>query len=246
MKLIDKLTLQTGIDIPFISAHITIHNPTIEEISFIGEENFHIGVHFLCFDRNRLSAEDKINLANMSDFEIFMDMINNPQLVKYKVNAMMVLALLFPKYKIKIDKDKIILQLEDISSINNLNYEEFKNILQQIFCLNIDADGKDSSLNPADGLAKKIAEKIQKGKEKRAKSKGEKEQNISIYGHYISILSVGLQKNKKDLVNYTVYQLRDEIIRFQLKEAFDMNIKVRLAGAKDVEEVDDWMKDIHS
>lgn len=245
MKSIDELTLQTGIDIPFTKAHVTIHNPTIEELGYIGEENFHAGVHFLCFDRNRLSAEDKTNLANSSDFEIFMNMINNPQLAKYKVNVLMVLALLFPRHKIKIDKDQIILQLEDISSINNLNYEEFKSILQQVFCLNIDAEGKDSSFNPADDLARRIAEKIQKGKARREKAKGEKEHS-SIYGQYISILSVGLQKSKKELTKYTVYQLRDEMTRFQLKEAFDMNIKARLAGAKDVEEVDNWMKDIHS
>lgn len=245
MKSIDELTLQTGIDIPFSAARVTIHNPTIEELGFIGEENFHAGVHFLCFDRNRLSAEDNLNLAKMSDFEVFMNMINNPQLVKYKVNVLMVLALLFPQHKIKIDKEQIILQLEDISSINNLNYEEFKSILQQIFCLNADADGKNSSYNPEDGLARRIAEKIQKGKARREKVKGEKEHG-SIYGQYISILSVGLQKSKKELTKYTVYQLRDEMIRFQLKEAFDMNIKARLAGAKDVEEVDNWMKDIHS
>ena len=245
MNHIDELSLQTGIDIPFRAARITIHNPTIEELSFIGEENFHAGLHFLCFDRNRLSAEDNLNLAKMSDFEIFMNMINNPQLAKYKVNVLMVLALLFPQHKIKIDKDQIILQLEDISSINNLNYEEFKSILQQVFCLNVDAEGKDSSFNPADDMARKIAEKIQKGKARREKTKGGKEHS-SIYGQYISILSVGLQKSKKDLIKYTVYQIRDEMTRFQLKEAFDMNIKARLAGAKDVEEVDNWMKNIHS
>lgn len=245
MQKIDDLALHTGIDIPFLSARITIHNPKIKEIAYIGEENFYMGIHFLCFDRNKISAEDNLNLDKMSDFEIFMNMINDSHLAIYKTNVLMVLALLFPQHKIKIDKNQIILQLGDISSINDLNYEEFKSILQKIFCLNTNADGKDSSYNPADGLAKKIAEKIQKGKARREKTKGGKEHG-SIYGQYISILSVGLQKSKRELSEYTVYQLRDELVRFQLKEAFDMNIKARLAGAKDVEEADNWMKDIHS
>ena len=45
-------------------------------------------------------------------------------------------------------------------------------------------------------------------------------------------------------MNYTVYQLLDEFQRFELKMAYDMFIKARLAGAKDLKEPKDWMKDI--
>jgi hypothetical protein len=48
------------------------------------------------------------------------------------------------------------------------------------------------------------------------------------------------------LLNYTIYQLFDEFKRFQLKLAWDIHIKAQLAGAKDLEEVEDWMDDIHS
>ena len=49
-----------------------------------------------------------------------------------------------------------------------------------------------------------------------------------------------------ELLNYTVYQLQDEFKRYQMKLAFDINMQAKLAGAKDLEEVDNWMDDLHS
>jgi hypothetical protein len=48
------------------------------------------------------------------------------------------------------------------------------------------------------------------------------------------------------LLNYTVYQLFDEFKRYQLKLNWDIHLKAQMAGAKDLQEVDDWMEDIHS
>ena len=155
----------------------------------------------------------------------------------------MVLALLFPEAKLKIEADKILLQLENFSSsINEQNFVEFQSILQQIFCLGEEGDNQ---YNPADDLAQRIAEKLKKRKEKQAKAKGTDVENFFIYSKYISILSVGLKKDKNELSNYTVYQIRDEFKRFQLKEQFDIYIKAKMAGAQDLEEVENWMEDIH-
>ena len=61
----------------------------------------------------------------------------------------------------------------------------------------------------------------------------------------MSILAVGESKDINELKNYTVYQINDEFKRFQKKEAYDINIKARMAGATDLEDVDNWMEDIH-
>ena len=47
-------------------------------------------------------------------------------------------------------------------------------------------------------------------------------------------------------LNHTVYQLYDEFKRFQAKMAFDIDLKARLAGATELQEVDDWMEDFYS
>ena len=49
-----------------------------------------------------------------------------------------------------------------------------------------------------------------------------------------------------DLMQYTVYQLFDEFQRYELKIQADMYFQAKLAGAQDLKEVEDWMKDIHS
>jgi hypothetical protein len=67
---------------------------------------------------------------------------------------------------------------------------------------------------------------------------------VSILSRYASILAVGLQKDLNELMKYTVYQLYDEFQRFQLKVKWDAYVQARMAGAKDLEEVDNWMIDL--
>ena len=46
-------------------------------------------------------------------------------------------------------------------------------------------------------------------------------------------------------MHYTVFQLKDEFKRYQMKQSFDMHVQAKMAGAKDLDEVDNWMDDIH-
>lgn len=243
----NDLLLLSGNDIPFRGARINIHQPKISEISFIGEEAFHIGSRFLLFDKNTLLEQGESGLENKSNFNIFMTIINSKQVVKHKTDAMMVLTLMFPDIKIKIEKEKILLQKDDSnieSSITDYNFDEFQDIVRQMFCLDsIDGSAK---YNPADAYAKKIADKLKKRQQKLAEKKGQKEkEKVNIFSRYISILSVGLKKDMNELLNYTVYQLNDEFKRFQLKQDFDIYIKAKMAGASDLEEVDNWMEELH-
>lgn len=245
MKL-DELTLDSGVDIPFGAAGVTIHVPTLEEIGYIGEEDFLIGCHFLLLDKNNLEVVDKSGLDNQSNFHIFMSVMNSSDKAKHKTDVILVLTLLFPNYKVKIEHDKILLQLENFSSsINEYNFEEFKEVIAQIFCL--DASGSGEEYNPADAMAAKIAEKIKKGKQNRAKKHGEDgDTKPNLYSRYVSILSVGLQISKRELYKHTVYQIRDAFERFTLKQNSDMYMAAKLAGATGLEEVANWMEDIHS
>ena len=75
--------------------------------------------------------------------------------------------------------------------------------------------------------------------------KNKKEGRIGIFDQYVSILSVGLKKDMNELMNYTIYQLYDEFTRFQMKQEFDIYLKAKMAGAQDLEEVQNWMDRIH-
>lgn len=243
--MLNELLLLSGNDIPFEEAKVIIHQPTIKEIAYIGEEAFYSGCGVLNFSKDNLSEEDRVNLKNKTNFDVLMSMImdnSHPVMRKNSINANMVLALMFPEYQIRFSRRAIFLIKEgETYSINSENFEKFKEILSAIFCLH--GRGEEQSYNPGGELAKKIAEKFKQRKQKIAEQQGE--QKVAILSRYASILAVGEKKSINDLMRYTVYQLFDEFDRFELKEQFDLYIRAQLAGARDLKEVDNWKKDIH-
>ncbi len=244
--MIDDLLLISGNDIPFIDAQISIHQPTIKEIGYITEETFFTGCELLNFSKDILKTEDKTNLETTSNFEVFMSIMreNNKALSKSKLSAMMVLTLIFPSYRIYIERHCIRFDKdgEDPHYLNEKNFETFKEILVRMFCLKKHGNGAD--YNPGNKKAQEIANKLRRGREIAAAAKGE-HNKIAIFSRYVSILAIGKSQDINSLLSYTVYQLFDEFERYELKYAWDLNIKQKLAGAKDVKEVDNWMKDIH-
>ena len=132
--------------------------------------------------------------------------------------------------------------------INDKNFDEFQDILRTLFCLNQLGGGQQRDYNPANAHAKRIADKIAAGRAKIAKQKAQQNngQKVTILQRYLSILAVGEQKDLNALSQYSVYQLFDEFNRFSLKEQSDFYLQAKMAGAKDLQEVDNWMKDIHS
>ena len=244
----NQLLLMSGNDIPFTSGMGIIHQPKIKEIGFIGEEEFHIGSRFLLFDKNSLILEDKSVLENKSNFNIFMSVMNSKESAKHKTDAIKVLTLLFPNSEIKIEQDKILFQQENINieaNITEWNFEEFQDIIRKMFCLD-NAENGGKTYNPADALAERLAKKFDRRKQLLAKKHGQENKKVNIFSQYISILSVGLQKDMNELLNYTVYQLFDEFQRYQAKQNFDMYVQAKMAGASDLEEVKNWMEELHS
>ena len=242
-----RLAMMCGIDLPIPQCQIAVHQPRLSEIGMIGEQDFFIGCGFLDFSKSLLDTKDKTNLENYNDFDILMSMMMNrsrKDLRKTVDAARNVLMLMFPLYAVEVRNAQIILTREGYeTSINKDNFQEFKTILQEMFSLKINEKEK---YNPSGDMSTKIAEKLNKRHKKLAELSGQKidAQNISILNRYASILSVGTQKSLPSLMQYTVYQLYDEFQRFQLKMQWDTYVEARMAGAKDLEEVDNWMIDL--
>ena len=245
----NDLLFLSGNDIPFIEAQVIIHQPTLKEIAYIGERDFFVGCGFLDFSKKLLNDKDKSNLDNYSDFDILMSiMVKRKKETVVTIDAAFkVLTLIFPLYDVEVRNNIIALKRDGQEfSINRTNFSAFKDILVSMFNLNLGQDSKEK-YNPAGTMAAKIADKFKQRHEKLAKLKGGlqvNEKRIAILSHYASILAVGLQKDLNDLMEYTVYQLYDEFQRYQLKVQWDAYIQARMAGAKDLEEVDNWMIDL--
>ena len=66
-----RLALICGTDIPLPQLQTTIHQPSIKEISFIGEKEFFIGLQTLSINKNMLPS-DNFLLDSTTNFQIFM------------------------------------------------------------------------------------------------------------------------------------------------------------------------------
>ena len=249
--MLSELLLLSGNDIPFLEGRAIIHPPTLKEIGYIGEDTFFIGCGFLNFSKELLNDKDKIGLENYDDFDIFMSMIQDKsQMIKNNIAAARaVLDLIFPLYRVEVRNDHIFLHSEQgCGFINKSNFSAFKNILIQMFSLKSAEEEKNGGYKPAGQMAQRIAEKLKNRHKQLSKLKGLDasitEKKISILSRYASILSVGVQKDLNVIMQYTVYQLYDEFQRFQLKTQWDAYIQARIAGAQNLDEVDNWMIDL--
>lgn len=238
-----RLALMTGIDIPIPELQTTLHQPTLKEISFVGEKEFLTGIQCLIVEKTTL-IQDQHLLEQTSNFQILITILTDKAMKEKKACVLTALDLLFPNYKIFITPRAISMNCDDRNVIiDEGNFESFQNIINQVFCL---SKSDQQSFNPQGQKAKEIAEKLMKARQRVAAQKQAEGGNGSVFAQYISTLTVGLPSmTLADCVNLTVYQMYDLVERYSLYVNWDMDIKSRLAGAKPDKPVENWMKNIH-
>lgn len=251
MYKIDKLTLISGIDIPIPELKVNIHQPTIREIAYIGEKSFYLSAqalimtveNFLISNGESFSPEDKVALSNMSNFQLIMTMVGSDPLMR--VNLLTLLTLLFPRCLIELEERFIMLidsETKQTTLIDDNNFSVLQEIVTIVLCLNSSTTKEE--FNPQGDRAAEIAEKIKRGRAKVAALNGEANKEANFLSKYISSLGIGTNTlNIKDVLDLTLYQLFDQMERFGLREAYNMSIQAKMAGAKEVEDVE-WLKDI--
>lgn len=237
-----SLGLMTGIDLPIPELQLVIHQPTIREISMIGEPDFFIGVQMLSIDKNSLTEEEALQEVN--NFQIFMTILNENQLADKKVCVEQVLTLLFPGSKIIFTPRAMIIKQSELEVIiDEGNFEFLQSAIIAQFCLK--GSGQET-FNPKNDKAKEIARKIMRGRQKAAQLKAA-ENSGSAFAQYLSALTVGIgSMSLQDCTNLTMYQLYDLIERYSLYINWDIELRARLAGAKGDKPLDNWMKQIHN
>ena len=232
----------TGIDIPIEECQLVIHQPTLKEIGYLGEEDFFIGAQCLALNK-MMFTQDKTILTDTSNFQIFMTIMLEPKALDKKRSTQQLLSILFPTYKISFTPNSLLFIGEGGTTIvDTNNFDSLQEVVKQVLCINSSAN--QTGFNPANDKAKEIAEKLMRGRQRVAAQKGE--QNSSILSRYISILTIGLNSmSLNDTLNLTLYQLYDLVERYTLYVNWDIDIRSRLAGAKPDSKPDDWMKNIH-
>lgn len=241
--MIDELALITGIDLSIPELAAVIHQPTILEISYLGEKNFFKILQFFCFDKNILTKKNPL-LKEVDDFQIFQQIIEE---AKEKNNVINFISLLFPLGRVMMTPNGIIISFPEQNQttlIDKDNFHLFQEVLRQIFCTDSIFQGDNITYNPANEAARRIADRIMETRLKVAATKS-KEQG-SIIARYVSILTVGLHTSVQTINNMTFYQLFDIMERFNLFVEWDTDLRVRLVGGSPKEQAENWMKNIHN
>ena len=73
-----RLPLMCGTDIPILDCQLIAHQPTIREISLIGEREFFLGAQCLCVNKT-MFAQDETLLKDTNNFQIFMTIMQEKE-----------------------------------------------------------------------------------------------------------------------------------------------------------------------
>jgi hypothetical protein len=237
-----RLALMAGTDIPVPECQVVLHQPSISDISFIGEEEFFIGVQTLCLSKTMFIEDERV-LEEVNNFQIFMTVMNDKSTADKKAAVKKVLSLVLPKYTVMITPKTILVKDNaDSFMIDEDNFEPFQEALKLIFCAKTGPMNQ-QAFNPANAKAKEIAEKLMRGRQRVAAQKGEL--NASVFSQYLSILTIGLHIPLTELLKTTMFQLYDLMERYTLYINWDIDIRSRLAGGKPENQPENWMKNIH-
>lgn len=238
-----RLALMCGTDIPIPELQLTLHQPTIKEISYIGEQDFFMGAQALQLNKKMFSQGNSL-LESTTNFQIFMTIMTEKETRDKKEAVISVFQILFPGFKITLTPRSILLNKENISvMIDENNFEILQEYIKLILSFN-SGPMDQTTFNPADKKAQEIAEKLMRGRQRVAEQKGEAQS--SVLSQYLSILTVGLNSmSLKDIMSLTIYQLYDLIERYMLYTNWDLDVRTRLAGGKPDSKPDNWMKNIH-
>lgn len=239
------LQLLTGIDLLIEECNLIIHQPTLEEIGYISENVLWSGASVLTINKSlyiqQTDFEDLREYDAITNFQIFITVLQQKEAAEQKQNALAVLRLLFPQYSISLLPRSIMFKKDETNLIiDENNFDFLQDAIREILCLQ---DSGQQSYNPEGARAREIAEKLMRARQKKAELTGE---NSSILSQYLSVITVGLNSMAfSETKKLTIYQLYDLVERYSLYINWDLDVRTRLAGGKPDSQPDNWMKSIH-
>lgn len=241
----NRLALLTGADIPIPECQLILHQPTIKEISYMGEEDFFKAMQTVLIDKS-MFKQGKIDLFEVNNFQIFIAVVNEEEGKELKELLKQFFLLLFPTMKFNFTPQSILVMgKEESVIIDETNFNKLQEVLKLAFCFldKKEDENPEYNIDESDARAKEIRDKILKGRQRVAQLKGDNEQ--SIFSIYMSMISVALGISLLELNQYTMYQLFDTVERYSLYSAYDLDIRARMAGAKGDKPIENWTKNIH-
>lgn len=239
----------SGAPVPLPECALFITQPTIKQIMQFGETTFLTAAHLIGDTEKYLEDVRAGNpeLAHKSDFQLLLTLLVEDTGMKKYMDTFF--ELVFPDYDIKYEKAAISFFLKDEESKNPsgmvtmYSFQKFQRTISELFI--VSSESKEE-YNPVNDTAKKIAEKLKKGREKTQSANGN--EINSLYGSYASILSVGMHMDINIFFNYTPFQLMDSFKRYFEKEKCDYYKKLASTPMMDISKMDepeDWTRNFY-
>ncbi|MDY5667952.1 MAG: hypothetical protein SPK43_01670 [Candidatus Onthovivens sp.] len=114
-----------GIDIPLPEFQLILHQPTIKEIAYLGEDNFFSALTYLCLNKNSLITDKKLQ-SEVTNFQVLMEVLKDPKIKEIKQNILLLFKILFQDYKTIMTPNSIIFTSSQGNvMIDNENFDIF-------------------------------------------------------------------------------------------------------------------------
>lgn len=263
--MIDKFTLMAGTDFFFPPFMTMISQPSLKDISYLGEMNFFSAVSMFSGankesvvaamlenvpDEEKQKMEVQFNYTIANDLEAFYKLANGPSEIILNSFMTLIFPSLLESKWVKVGQTKKIWQLtfkgnkeEKKSYQMNLEiYEQLREVVKDLFTYETE-ESKENQLRPAGEMAQKIADKIKAAQDRRAKIYGDtaKKQDDSPLSTMMSMLVTIDKIPITEVLKMTFVQLLVQLNRSQLFDSYQTQIQLGAFAGIDGDLVD-WQK----
>jgi hypothetical protein len=218
----NKIRLLAGLPIKLYN--VDLYPLTLRDVAIMGYEEYYTKIYYLTAEPKDFNLSKDIDIDSITIFDIILsNMYYSDE--KHREDIINMLETVF-RQKVMFAYCKSCFYIGDIKNnniINKDNYIELKKALK----LQNGIKDKKEEFKCANSKAEEIRQKILKGRQKLNK-------NIEpTFEDLVSALaSKGNGLNILNIWDLTVYQFYNQLIRTQMIEDYNINIKSLLAGAK--------------
>ena len=241
--LIDELQLTTGIDIPVEGLGVTLRQPKICDIAILGEQKYFMALSIFGLTTKTL----RIQTPDATNWMVFQQTLNQKiEGVKNMRTFMTNFLQLFFNEKVNLGPRSIMIQTPgEIKNIEPEDFDYFQYLVGLIGGSKL-LTPVEEKFKPKNKKAAEIAEKMKKARKRLAKVKAAQngtadQENKGFLARYIRVAAIASPNSMSEINNLTLLQLNDIVQTYLAKEAYDLEIKSRLAGAKGDKELVHWM-----
>lgn len=236
MKLLSGQTMYVG--------ELPVKPFTLAEISEIGYSVFqgNVNIVLLTLDDMINSIEDfeiSANLkANKHQYKVFDMYVTSPEMTDILLESLKMIFRTDEVYLERSDSGELRISVDDKFVIDRDNFDEISKVVE--VQNNPSFSGEDDDYNPANEVARSIAEKIRKGKEKVKQSKAMESggEGINIADMISAVSAMSNSINKLNVWELTIYQLYDEFARLNKIDNYKLQIQASM-WASDME-IEHW------